>query len=43
MIRQSTYYFPNIFHSGAETGFPHRLDPKETLPAPSGNRAGGLL
>jgi hypothetical protein len=35
MIRESTYYFPNIFHSGAETRFPHRLgrDRTPTLPA----------
>jgi hypothetical protein len=25
MIRESTYYFPNIFHPGAEARFPHRL------------------
>ena len=31
MIRESTYYFPNIFHSSAETRFSHRLDPQRTF------------
>src|ERR1700745_290133 len=30
MIRKSAHYFPNIFHSGAETRFPHRLGQSET-------------
>ena len=33
MVRESIYYFPNILHSGAETGFPHRLgrDPTSAI------------
>ena len=31
MIRDSTYYFPNIFHSDAETRFPHRLGGKASF------------
>jgi len=38
MIREAAYYFPNFFHSGAETRFSHSLG--RTLPLDLGSANG---
>ena len=43
MIRESTYYFPNIFHSGAETRFPHRLGRRRPILCRPGIGGSGWL
>jgi hypothetical protein len=43
MIREPPYYFPNIFHSGAVTGFLHRLDPYVPRPQRGPSVRAGLF